>query len=337
MTGSTTFDPAGALERAQADPEFEDALRAAYQGRHDVLDALWWAAHPLTTSPRGVSDPALAVKDLQRAAFSRAATNSPTVEVVDEATGTVVRMREAEHRLHQEQRLLSEDAQHLSEAMTAAHAASQQQSTRRDETSPSEFPEPGRAPRKLLVPVVSGVALLAAIMLLPSVAQLDADAERAPTAPAPTAERVQTEIVTLESAGTTADPLAILDRPQTDADIPTGDIALNHERDTYRALPGLVAHAEIYLARQSSPAYVCLVVVLRDSSMSGCTSESLFAENGVNVGGGARYQLSDTVTILTERFTLLADGAFHYDATARVTGLDDSPAAVAGIPIHTQR
>jgi len=42
---------------AESDPGLLIALRAAYRGRHDVQDALWWRAHPLSESPGGHSDP----------------------------------------------------------------------------------------------------------------------------------------------------------------------------------------------------------------------------------------------------------------------------------------
>ena len=45
MTVRPRIDAERALERAQTDPAYEAALRDAYRGRHDVLDALWWAAH----------------------------------------------------------------------------------------------------------------------------------------------------------------------------------------------------------------------------------------------------------------------------------------------------
>ncbi|TFB85366.1 hypothetical protein E3O44_14410 [Cryobacterium algoricola] len=59
-------------EAAQADAALHAVLRRDYRGRHDVLDALWWRAHPLTESPSGRPDPAAALPDLQAAVYSRA-------------------------------------------------------------------------------------------------------------------------------------------------------------------------------------------------------------------------------------------------------------------------
>lgn len=98
------------LERAGSDPDFETGLRAAYQGRHDVLDALWWAAHPLTSSPRGVADPARELRDLQRAAFSRSDDRTPE------------EVQEAERRLHEVERMLAEDSRRLADAIKIGRA-----------------------------------------------------------------------------------------------------------------------------------------------------------------------------------------------------------------------
>jgi hypothetical protein len=59
-------------EAAQADAALGAVLRRAYLGRHDVLDALWWRAHPLTETPAGRLDPAAELPTLQAAVYSRA-------------------------------------------------------------------------------------------------------------------------------------------------------------------------------------------------------------------------------------------------------------------------
>lgn len=65
--------PAGLLrEAAQTDATLRADLRRTYPGRHDVLDALWWRAHPLTQSPAGRPDPAAELPLLQAAVYSRA-------------------------------------------------------------------------------------------------------------------------------------------------------------------------------------------------------------------------------------------------------------------------
>ena len=59
-------------EAAQADAALHAVLRRDYPGRHDVLDALWWRAHPLMESPAGRPDPAAELPSLQAAVYSRA-------------------------------------------------------------------------------------------------------------------------------------------------------------------------------------------------------------------------------------------------------------------------
>ncbi|MGO4690701.1 hypothetical protein [Glaciibacter sp. 2TAF33] len=60
-------------ETAQTDATVLMNLRAAYRGRHDLGDALWWRAHPLAPTPAGVPDPAVALRPLQDAVFSKSA------------------------------------------------------------------------------------------------------------------------------------------------------------------------------------------------------------------------------------------------------------------------
>ena len=347
-----------ALERCTTDPQFESRLRSVYQGRHDVLDALWWAAHPLTPSPRGIPDPAAELRGLQNAVFSRGRGESPIIEFADPHTGASVRMREAEHRLQEAQRLLAADAAQLSAALIAAEptvaAAGVRESANVPEASRVSPPEretritpapavlapssiehnqpareerglipapSGAAPRarRLLLPVLSGVALLAAIVFLPSITGMNPETGGAPT-PAPTfseAPRVRTEIVRLGSDGNVSEPLVLLERPATDADRPP-DILPMHQPGSYRRLPDLVGHLQLYLARDREDA-ICLVAFRIDgASISSCVEEALFPDQGIWFNGDGRYSIGEDATILTESFSLLANGDLHYEATARV-------------------
>lgn len=62
---------------AATDAALASALRDAYRGRHDVLDALWWRCHPLTQSPAGRRDPAAELPPLQAEVYSRMRPDSP--------------------------------------------------------------------------------------------------------------------------------------------------------------------------------------------------------------------------------------------------------------------
>lgn len=357
MTRPEDARAARLLQRAERDPEFDAELRAAYSGRHDVLDALWWAAHPHTDSPRGIPDPAISLIDLQHAVFSRAAADSPLTEVLDPETGTTLRLRESELRLREAQRGLADDARQLGMAMDAvdpprrppaeerpapepaAGAAREVADARSQEGSADDphpaapDPETGSSPaappprRKILLPALAGMGILSAVLLLPTLSELDADADDERLAAPTTAPRITTEIVTLSTDGAVSDPYTILKRQQSESDHPPIGFPDNHAPGSFRALPGMVAHAQLYLARGGQPDTICLAVVLRDlTGMSSCVPDSVFAQNGIYLSGG-RYGIDADTTILTESYSLLPSGDFHYEATARVR---ESPGQLLG-------
>ena len=102
---------AGRLETAaETDPGLVIALRAAYRGRHDVQDALWWRAHPLSRSPGGHPDPLVGLGAEQAAVYSRSRIDGPLSEVADPDTGEPVTATLGEHRLRELTRLLAQDA-----------------------------------------------------------------------------------------------------------------------------------------------------------------------------------------------------------------------------------
>jgi hypothetical protein len=346
MSLPSESEAARLFDRASADTDFEQKLRAGYLGRHDVLDALWWLGHPFTTSPRGVMDPASQLRELQRAAFSRSSADSPIVEVTDPQSGATRLVPEAARQLDETERMLANDARHLADALAsaapAASAATPASAAAAENNKPAIVPAPlegnlpaaevpSRPRRKYLVPAVSIAAVLAAIIVFPSLPGInaDADTEPVPTSTSPVADRVKTEIVTLGSDGNVGDPLALLDRPQTPEDRPTGDLRLSP--DSYRALPDLVQHSRLYLARGNQPETICLVVIREDElSMSTCQPESEFDGQLLRLGGG-RYEVTPGLVILTESYELLSSGDFHYEATARMTGESLEPAGPSSV------
>lgn len=297
-----------ALERVYSDPAYERALRRSYRGRHDVLDALWWAAHPLTESA-GLADPAVEVKELQRAAFAR--TSDPVL-----ASENLRRLQEAQNHV-------AEDARLLADALDDADRLSRPPSAETQEIVADAAPRPRR---KLLLPLCSGVALLVAIMVLPALMQPDAAPGAAPAGALKPPDRVQTEIVSFGSSGSVPNPLAVLDREQTTTDLPPDEFHMDDNVASYRALPELAPFVQLYLARQAEPVSVCLVVVRRDQSgMSGCTTESEFSKTGIDVSGAGRYDLADGITVLSKRFFLSPEGEFQFEATVRTTGDAEFP------------
>ena len=308
-----------ALARASADADWLASLRKAYQGRHDVLDALWWVAHPNTRAPGGLADPADGLRDLQRAVFSRAAAQSPV---------------EAEQRLRERQQLLAEDARFLQQAWLSAppyvkgashpHRAPEPATAvdaLRDRNDPAERAAAPR--RKLLIPALVSVGLLAAILGLPTLTGLDAGTDSEPT-PMPTTPtttpHARMEIVTFVSDGNVSDPQAVLARPAVESDQPRFEPGEPFEPESFRRLPDLVGFLELYLSRGEQADSICLVVIRHDGVNQGsCVPQTTFARQGIELGSSAdRYQIGGDVTILSESFSLSANGDFHYEARARV-------------------
>jgi hypothetical protein len=104
------------------------------------------------------------------------------------------------------------------------------------------------------------MGLLTIILLVPTLSDLDLDADGKPSPAGTTAPRISTEIVTLGATGNVTDPLAILERPQQEADrLPEG-IPTSIPLDNFRRLPDLVGHVQLYLAYDERDS-VCLIVV----------------------------------------------------------------------------
>lgn len=127
---------------SQSDADLLADLRAAYRGRFDVRDALWWRAHPLEPTPDGVPDPAGRLQELQAAAYSRASAAEPLVEFVDPLTHETVRATESARRLRALMSELDADAA----ALDAAIESVQNHTGRRA----FRLPAPGGASRRTL-------------------------------------------------------------------------------------------------------------------------------------------------------------------------------------------
>ncbi|MBK4346090.1 hypothetical protein [Lacisediminihabitans changchengi] len=103
---------------ATDDRSVRTRLRHRYAGRHDVLDALWWRAHPLSTAPSGRPDPALALAALRRATYAR-----PTAEPVpytDDAGATTM-ISPAELALREAMASLTADTAALDRVLALDH------------------------------------------------------------------------------------------------------------------------------------------------------------------------------------------------------------------------
>ncbi|RFA15731.1 hypothetical protein B7R21_03220 [Subtercola boreus] len=74
-------DPPGLYALLLGDPVAAAALAAAYDGVHEVLDAVWWSEHPLLPTPGGRPDPAAGLTRLKARAYSRTADESALDEL----------------------------------------------------------------------------------------------------------------------------------------------------------------------------------------------------------------------------------------------------------------
>ena len=94
---------------------FASEFAAAYSGRHDAADALWWLAHPVVDSPSGAAAPARDRAQLESLAFSRGggveaqrALQSLEAEISRDREDTLdalARVRPAGSQLGQEKRI----------------------------------------------------------------------------------------------------------------------------------------------------------------------------------------------------------------------------------------
>jgi hypothetical protein len=103
---------------AQSSAHLQRRLRAAYRGRHDVLDALWWRAHPSTRSPSGQPDPASTLPEALAEVYSRHSTTEPLLEFLDPVSNHMVRATEADRVLRTLTLDLARDAAALDEFFT---------------------------------------------------------------------------------------------------------------------------------------------------------------------------------------------------------------------------
>ncbi|TFD32401.1 hypothetical protein E3T40_12965 [Cryobacterium sp. TMT1-19] len=115
-----------AYSLAQRDPAYLAAVRVAYSGEKNVLNALWWATHPAEAAPDGSPSPANQLRDLQKRVFS--------------ANGDSVGDPKATAALRELQATVAADRAAIAAAIRAAEFAVN--------TQPPRSPGESTAPRK---------------------------------------------------------------------------------------------------------------------------------------------------------------------------------------------
>lgn len=328
------------LDRVTSDPALLLRLRGAYRGRHELLDSLWWAAHPLTVSPRGNRDPAYELSELQRAVFARGPSGSPIVEADDPVTGTRIRMRESERRLLDKQRELDDDARELWLALDAIEpqaaavaprmdpeeveiSAEQPQQASSSGERPPKASDPSRSEKPKWAVAGALVAVLTGALLLPAIAQIPFADEPGASAPAETPAKEQS---VLDASGQIAPPLTLLAESAIAGELPVAsrldDIP---GLKAVRALPSLAQHLDLYVATGAAES-VCLIAIYSDGDGTAeCVPESRFAEDGIVFGPfSGNYPLGPDATraVLSETLILAADGTFTFRSVVEDSSSD---------------
>lgn len=280
----------GAYERALRDPAFRARVTAAYSGRHDVIDALWWREHGTAISPSGRSAPAAARARLEQTAFGRATADDPA---------TAPQRAAASSELDRLLADLAAERQAIDHAVRAADAAPGSPGTSRsigtrsapgdqaehedesltgstDRTEPDgdvsthDWAPSRRRPARTLMAWLAAAALvvgagagLAAGLVVGNVPPADSEATSPPTDDSPAA-------------------LTIFDREQVPSDLPPVLQNIRLRATTLRPL-GEAGAGSLFAARDIDD-NVCLVLVKPDGAYTAtCVPQNAFPTEGITL------------------------------------------------------
>jgi|GEM_PF-3092044 len=266
----------------EAQPDRLARLRECYEGRHDVLDALWWRLHPREASPRGVPDPLVERDTLQRQAFSREGEASPTVEEHDPVTGGEIRLTADELRLRNLDAALLDDGTAL-DAAIARFSAEFPASAAPAGEEPLPPDEPVVPARRQRWPLAALASVLAALLMATAALawKVGETSERLDTlaeaAVADTSERWR------DVDATTSEALMVFTRTQALDDMYPLQLPVAYDPRAVRRLRPGVSNGSLRLfAVLADPGDVCLIAVLSDlSSASVCSAVREFDEAGL--------------------------------------------------------
>ncbi|QYF72743.1 hypothetical protein [Cryobacterium sp. PAMC25264] len=272
-----------AYERALGDEEYRSAVRDHYRGSRDVLDALWWRAHPDQASPEGEPAPSGRVRALQRRVFAAdadAAGDHAVHRALRELEAEIAGEKEAidDAVLAAEQELEGSAVARVAPARPMVPRGDESQ---RDAGSAVSADGPPAAPEKPTVASRSRVRLavgliVAAVLGGVAGAQIVGAIARGTEIPA--------------AATTEAKAFEIFDRPQTVDDVPAVPLPASFQPLTLRTIGGISwesvdppAESLFYVVR-SDAERVCLLLLLDDTHyLSSCVGESEFAASGVTL------------------------------------------------------
>ncbi|TFB71942.1 hypothetical protein E3O06_10975 [Cryobacterium glaciale] len=262
-------------ERARNDVSFLHAVRAAYSGTWDVLDALWWQSHPDQLSPAGIASPAVRRRELQRRIFAADG------DAVNDAAATEL-LRQLDDEIRSERaaldRALASVRGELAPSRAEPSVALDETQTETETETEVDDPQALTNRRRLLV-----TASLIVAVAIGAVAGAQLTDAGTSAAPIPTATTEPT------TTGTRAPALTRLDLPQATTDAPTASVPEGFVVDSFRLLgtpPGYLAPSEsvaFYAARATS-GMVCLIALGSEiGHLATCVPESNFPTTGLRL------------------------------------------------------
>jgi len=276
--GATAEDALLLLDAAN-EPAVLAALRGAYRGRHGVLDALWWRAHPQLPSPSGARDPAVERDSLARRAYSREARPTDPVDLAsadEELVTDAARLDEAIAAMRRAaSRMAAGDTGH------AGRTGPPGATGRIRHTGGSGRPGHTGAERSMALPH-RRIALAGAAVLVVIAAGL---AVSAANGSLPVGATTRTDVTAGDRA---PDELA---RDRAVGDVPDAALPDGYDLATVRRLlpandvdgADAVGDYDLFGARTVDDA-VCLVLAFADGGIaSSCVSEAEFGSRGVGV------------------------------------------------------
>lgn len=245
-------------DRLANDAGFRRLVQAQYTGEDDVLEVAWWLDHPDEESPSGQPSITHAVRELQHRLYARSASDEDRATAAEE-------LRNLQESIEASQVRLAEAVANAEPtARPAVVAPASERNNRRE--------------RRWWPLVAVAVALSAMIGFGAGTATADPD----PALPTATPDWA------LSTPAHTQSPsdgfLAVFDRPQTAADVPSW-IPRWYQSDTFRILtPEETTSARIYLARDEND-LVCLVAIVaaEQRSFDSCAREWTIPPSGLRI------------------------------------------------------
>ncbi|MBG6215536.1 hypothetical protein RCH23_003482 [Cryobacterium sp. CAN_C3] len=267
---------------ALEDPAFLAAVREAFSGHGDVINALWWASRPVETAPDGTPSPLAELHTLQRQAFSLGGGLNG-----DPKTAQAIRTLQAE--IDSEHKAITTAVRSAQEGMNAPVLVTRGEVAGATPTEGQlervDGPAPAHTGRRARNGFIAAGIVAASLVGFIGGTQVGS---RSVTTP-------NTELATdatrpVQSFATAS----VFARPQTGDDIPEQLLPGSLEVTSFRVLTtsGLLSYGA-YAARSGSA--VCLVVLVSETDfISGCAPADDFPADGMHLNWSSATAFPDT-------------------------------------------